>query len=82
MSLCLSSDKDGGFDVTAVVMDFDPCQDRFCVNITIYDDEIVEKDEECLIIIEPIELDDRISLRPNNATVTITDMGGSKYGLQ
>ena len=81
MSLCLSSEKGSDFDGEPVVMYFDPCQDRFCVNISIYDDEIVEQDEEFLMIIDPIELDNRISLTPNNATVTITDMGGSKYGI-
>ena len=59
------------------LMVFEECQLRSCVNATIRDDTIVERDEEVLFSLEEVIMNEQnITLEPAEALVMIVDDDG------
>ena len=56
---------------------FEACDKRHCVNVTIVNDDILEMTESFSVTLErTLGLDDRITLRPVDGVVEITDDDG------
>ena len=55
------------------IIEFDACQRKACVNITIVDDKVLEMVESFSLTLERNGLSDRIDLDPIDGTVEIID---------
>ena len=69
----------GSSDYTAVsqLVEFDTCEKRGCVNITILEDLVLEVNETFTVTLDsPAGLDPRISLDPTRGEILIIDNDG------
>ena len=65
------------YGAVSIVMMFDSCQVRSCVDISIVNDTILEDEEAFdVTLLRTIGLDSRIRLNPVDGVVVITDNDG------
>ena len=65
------------YDALSTVLNFDACETRSCVNVTIVDDSVDEQTEVFAVTLRrSVGLDSRIRLNPVDGVIEITDNDG------
>ena len=75
--MCLHSFFLHHYRVPHSAVQFDECERRSCINITIVDDEVPENTEYFNLTLERSGLHERIQLDPVDGLVQITDNDGT-----